>query len=530
MILLASPLVRVVGGSGSKGFRCEGDGALMVTRLSGIDALSLHTQSSQTPAHTLTLVIIDASDQLSHQRLHQLVAASLPQLARFRSRLVTKPLGVGQPVWAQIDDYDPSPQIHCATVRAPGGRREFADLIADLTTGQPDCRERLWEAWSINGLAGGRWALAVKMSPALNDRAAGAASVWPRLLSTGPRADLANGLPTEPSLGSAPSVGELVTDVVTEMVENYVTGVWLIAETVSGVLHAVRGRLLGTRVGGRTIPPVSSMSGPVPHTVFNAPLTKRRAVAFASIRLADVKMVSDAFGGSITNVVLAACTLSLRAWLQRHDKVPDDPLLMRMPFELPATDPPRIGKAWTVGRLRIPVHLADPVQVLANLHTATERLNAIRSCCNESAAATIDLDTIASLIPPTIAHLGMRLYTRSGLWRQLQPICHGSVSYNAVEPMPAYCAGGKVVGMHTVAPLVEESGLNIALTSRGEELDVSVCACPDNVPAVDDIATGIVHAVDILMAAARESPRGQGRSVVTQMTSHPANRARRRPH
>jgi diacylglycerol O-acyltransferase len=252
-------------------------------------------------------------------------------------------------------------------------------------------------------------------------------------------------------------------------------------------------------------------------------------VAFASVPLADVKTVSDAFGGSITNVVLAACTLSLRAWLQRHDKVPDDPLLMRMPFELPATDPPGTGKALTVGRLRIPVHLDDPVQVLANLHTATERLNAIWSRSNESRAPIIDFDTMASLIPPTAAHLGMQLYTRSGL-RQLKPISHGSVSYIAVEPVQAYCAGARVLGMHTVAPLAEGSGLNIALTSRGEELDVSVCACPDNVPAVDDIATGIADSVDILVAAAQESPRGQGRSVVTEMTSHPANRSHGRTY
>ena len=501
---------------------------MVVTRLSGTDALSLHTQSSKTPAHTVALVIVDASDQLSHQRLHQLLAAKLPQLARFRSRLVTKPLGIGQPVWAEIDDYDPSAQIHCVTVRAPGGRRELADVIADLSTGQQESRNRLWEAWTINGLAGGRWALAVKMSPALNDGAAGAASLWPRLLSTGPRADLANSLPTEPSLGPAPSVAGLMTDVVTEIVENHITGMWLIAETVSGVLQAVRGRLFGTGEAGPTAPEASSISGPVPHTVFNEPLTKRRAVAFASISLADAKAVSNAFGGSITNVVLAACTLSLRAWLERYDQVPNDPLLMRIPFELPAIDAPRFGKTFAVGRLRIPVHLADPVQVLANLHTATERLNAISD--SESSPSTIDLASIASLIPPTLAQVGMQLYTRSGLRHQLKSICHGSVSYVAAEPVPAYCAGVKVVGMHTVAPLADGSGLNIALISRGDMLDVSVCACPDNVPAVDDIATGIAHSVDILVAAAQKSPRGQGRSVVTQMTSHPVNRSRGRPN
>lgn len=500
----------------------------MITRLSGTDALALHTQSSKTPAHTLELVVLEASNQLSHQRLHQLVAESLPQMARFRSRLVTKPLGLGQPVWAEIDDYDPSPQIHCATVRAPGGRREFADVIANLSAGRPARRERLWDAWSINGLAGGRWALAVRMSPALSDGPEGTASLWPRLLAKVPHADPPNAPAIEPSLGSTPSIGELATDLVTEIVENHVTGMWLIADTVSDVLQAVSSRLLSRRLPAGMTPAASTKSGPVPRTVFNAPLTKRRAVAFASIPLADVRMVSNAFGGSITNVVVAACALSLRAWLQRHDTVPDDPLLMRMPFELPDTDRPGIAKALTVGRLRIPVHLDDPVQVLANLHTATERLNAIRSRGSESGSLTSDTATVASLIPPTVARLGMQLYTRSGLRHHLGPICHGTVSSTAADPVRAYCAGAEVVGRHTLAPLTEGSGLSIALTSRCDELDVSVCVCPDNVPAVDDIASGIVHAVDILAVAAQESPRGQGRSVVSEMASHAANRLRGR--
>jgi diacylglycerol O-acyltransferase / wax synthase len=55
-------------------------------------------------------------------------------------------------------------------------------------------------------------------------------------------------------------------------------------------------------------------------------------------------------------------------------------------------------------------------------------------------------------------------------------------------------------------------------------MHLSVCVCPDNVPAVDDIATGIVDALDILVVAARKSPRGQGRSVVTEMTTHASKR------
>ena len=78
----------------------------MSTRSWGINAGALLTQSSTMPADTVALIIIDRDDQLSHGRLHQLVESSLPQLARCRSRLVGKPLGLGQPMWAEITNYE----------------------------------------------------------------------------------------------------------------------------------------------------------------------------------------------------------------------------------------------------------------------------------------------------------------------------------------------------------------------------------------------------------------------------------------
>lgn len=86
----------------------------------------------------------------------------------------------------------------------------------------------------------------------------------------------------------------------------------LLAEAATGVLQAVRHRLRGAGEPDPMPAAAASMNGPVPHTVFDAPLTKRRAVAFASIPLANLKIVNNAFGGSIANAFLAACTLSLR--------------------------------------------------------------------------------------------------------------------------------------------------------------------------------------------------------------------------
>ena len=510
-------------GSGSTGLGGFSESMLAGIRSSTADAMRLLTQASTIPGHTVSLIVIDPSDQLSHQRLDRLMGASLPQLARFRSRLVGGPLGVGRPLWAEIEDYDPASQIHRATIRAPGGQREFADLIAQLIAGLRGHRKALWEAWSVDGLPDGRWALAVRMSPALSDGGVGAASVWSRLLRSDAHDDRAVDQSATQSLGM-PAVGELVSDVITELLEYQIKGLWLIAETVTGALRAVGGQLRSTSEPDPTPPPVSSMSGPLPRNVFNAPLTKRRAVAFASIPLADLETVSTAFGGDITNVFLAACTLSLRAWLQRHDTVPDDPLVIRMPMALSGAPAASFGDRPIAGEIRIPVQLDDPIEVLTNLHTATERMNTANRRDAEKADSTVDLARIASLIPATVVHAGMQIFSRLGLRQRLAPICHGSVSYVSGQSLPAYCAGAKVVGMHTVPPLVEGCGLNITLTTRGEAIDLSVCACPDNVPAVDDIATGIVDSLDILVAAARKSPRGQGRSVVTEMTSHATQR------
>ena len=459
----------------------------MLTRWSGSDGLSMRAEP---PAHTPTvaLIIIEASDRLSHARLHQLVASSLPRLARFRSRLVGKPFGVGQPVWAEIDDYDAASQLHRATVHAPGGRQELAELVAALGTGARDGSRPLWEAWSINGLANGRWALAVKTSPLLNDRGDFAASVWPRVLTSGPPDDGGPNLHPEPSLGSAPSLGELVTDAVSEIVENYVTGLWLVADAGVGALQSLRRRLRGTDRPQFARSAASSMTGPVPRTRLNPPLTRRRAVAFASVPLADAESVSNAFGGSIANVFLAACTLSLRSWLQHNGTVPDNPLLMQVPLSLYGEDPAASGKTLAVGQIRLPVQLDDPVQILTNLHTAAESLTIERRDETENDSAGIDLASIASLIPPPIARAGMQVYNALRPGRRRPPVCHGSVSYLPGSTMPTYYAGARVVGMHTAAPLVHGAGLNITAYTHTDVLDLCVSACPDNVPEVDEIA------------------------------------------
>ncbi|MGA5464458.1 wax ester/triacylglycerol synthase domain-containing protein [Mycobacterium sp. NPDC050041] len=473
----------------------------MTTRLGPADAMALHTQTPTTPAHTVSLVILGGTKDLSHDVLCRQVAAAVPRLARFRSRLVGKPFGMGQPVWAEIEHFDAARHIHRTTVPAPGGVRELAELTTALS-GAPQHRRRpLWEAWTIDGLAGGRWAVAVRMSPVLAEGGLGVTALWDTLLTGTPAAD---DVVAQVEVGSTPTKAALVADMISEMVENQITGAWMAADTVAGAVHSVRDRLREARVTVLFGPAVASMRGPVPTTVFNAPLTQRRSIAFATAVRTDVELVSDAFGGSAANVLLAACTLSLREWLQRHGDVPDEPLVI----------------AVAEGEVRVPVQLDDPVEVLTNMHTATERANVAGSDSDETASEGDDLAKAVSMLWPWAAHAGARVYSGLGLAQRGAATRHGSISFLGESTGTLYCAGAEVVGMYTAEPLVDGSGLNIAVTSHADTMDVCVSACPDNVDDVEDIARGVAEAVDVLVAAAQRSPRGQGRSVVTQMASH----------
>jgi diacylglycerol O-acyltransferase / wax synthase len=496
-----------------------------VNRLSGMDAVSLSIEKSTAPVHVVAVAVLAASDRLSHKRLHELVGSSLPLLARFRSRVVGKPLGLGQPLWAEIDDFDPSAHMHSVTLPAPGTRRGFSDLIAGLTARPLDRRGPLWEMWSIDGLEAGRWALALKMAPAVTGGVAGLTAVWRGLFDLSPQHDPIAVARAEPSLGRPPSIGGLITDTMRELLENQITGAWLIAAAAPGALRSAMGR--PDRGLHDQLPRTpSSMQGPLPRTVFNLPLTHRRAIALASIPLAQMRTVTRAFGGDLDNVFLAACTLALRAWLQRHDTVPDYPLSVGIPLSLRGAGSKSSSNHTTFGRLRLPVQLDDPVQVLSDLHTATEKLKMAGRSKADAVGPVADFATVASLFPPAVVHAGMQLYSGLGLSQRLVPISHGMVSILPGPRVPLFCAGAQVVGMHTATPLMEGAGLNITLITHGSVGDLSVCVCPDNVPAVDEIAIGIAESVGILAAAAERSPRGVSPSVLSEMTSH----AKKRPH
>jgi diacylglycerol O-acyltransferase len=75
-----------------------------------------------------------------------------------------------------------------------------------------------------------------------------------------------------------------------------------------------------------------------PPSPLNGVLTPHRRVAFASVPLADVKEVKQAFGVTVNDVVLAVCAGALRRYLELRGTVPDKGLLAAIPASVRTQD------------------------------------------------------------------------------------------------------------------------------------------------------------------------------------------------
>src|SRR3712207_9531813 len=84
-----------------------------------------------------------------------------------------------------------------------------------------------------------------------------------------------------------------------------------------------------------------------PRTPFNRPITPHRRLALRSTSLQATKDIKTALGATVNDVVMAACAGALRAYLEGHDALPEEPLVAMVPVSI------RTGEEverWKIGR------------------------------------------------------------------------------------------------------------------------------------------------------------------------------------
>lgn len=223
-------------------------------------------------------------------------------------------------------------------------------------------------------------------------------------------------------------------------------------------------------------------------------------VAFGNARLEDIKHVKSTFGTTVNDVVLAACTLTLRRYLEAHDDLPDQPLVCSVPVSVHGRSDRDGVNQVSAMFVRLPVQLEDPVDVLRRIHGETRVAKVM-----QNAIGADTLQDFAQFIPPSVFNQAMRLYSRHNLADRHRPVHNLVVSNVPGPPVPLYAAGARVKGVIPFGPLLEGAGLNLTVLSNMGNVDFGVIACRELVPDVWDIADGFGEAVTALTKRADEA-------------------------
>jgi WS/DGAT/MGAT family acyltransferase len=463
-------------------------------RLSAQDNDFLRWESRELPMHGVGVQIFSSGPLargggINFEVICEAVTAALPRLARCRQKVVRIP---GTQRWAWVDDQHFQLEHHMRHVALahPGSEAQLRRLVAHVAETPLDRGRPLWEAWVVEGLDGGRFAIVLKAHHCMFD-GAGAMQMIGALLSTDPAAPL----PEAPRFvaKTAPSRLELRRD---EWL-HWAGMPFRAARAARKALREAERSRAGLRERVRAIAELARFKlEPASQTPLNGRVGPHRTVDWTSLPLDEARAAAHALGASLNDFVLALVSGALRTFFEergidvaRLDVRASCPVNVRGAKE--RQHPGNFVSSWVVP---LPIAEPDPGERLRRLHEATRALKHKRA-----AAAVQSLVALHEWLP-----------------LDLQALSRGAqnlVVTNVPGPAePLYLRGARLERLYALAPLIANVGLTIAAVSCGDQLCLALNADEDRLPDLHAIVRALRAAHDDLVAATRAASRAQPRS------------------
>jgi WS/DGAT/MGAT family acyltransferase len=464
-----------------------------VERLAPDDAWFLYLENPTVQMHVTGLLVLDPSTtdgEFGFDVVREHYAARAPLIPAFHHRLVEVPLGLDHPVWVDDREFDVENHFERHTVRDSdtGG---LADFLSGFVTEPLDRSRPLWQAAYVDGLDGGRVAIATKMHHCTVDGVSGI-GILAHLLDLSPDPPDRGPLPERrPEAKPAPLA--VMADAAVNRLRTPLRPIRSLARTATALVGAGRTVLDRWVQGGTEVAhPINA-----PRTSFNSSVSAQRTVAFERVSLDDLKTIKRTFGTTVNDVVLAACAHGLRRYLESRAELPDRPLVCSVPVSLHHGEEEGAANQVSDMFVNLPVEVADPVERLQLIHEGADAAKEV-----QAALGSHLLGDLVDLIPPAVFRFAGGLYSRSGIADRLPPVHNLVISNIAGSRDPLYLAGAELTDLYPFGPLVEGTGLNVTAVSHLDGMNIALVACPELAPDADEIAEGIVEGVEVLLAAA----------------------------
>ena len=462
-------------------------------RFTGQDATFLYMETPSVHMHTLKVAIVDLPVKIPYNDLFDLVRVSmeskLHQVPRLRMRPVEVPGGLHHPVWVNDPNFDIGRHLFRTRIAEPGGSREMDQAIARIASTQLPRDRPLWETWMLEGLADGGVVLVTKIHHALADGVA-SATMLGKVMNL--EADTGDVHAPTPSWvpDTLPSRTDLLKDAIREQRDQLVHIGPLMRRTLTGGVNVLKN--LKKRAVAVPYPFVT------PRTVFNRTLSPMRSFASTSLPLRDLKVVKDAAGVTLNDVVLATVAGALDRFFAAHGQTLSRPLVASVPMAvaIPGDGPRQEGNRVANLFTSLCNDVADPLERLRKIHAITEQAKEVQQ--------QLGMETMldwSEAAPAAAYRWVLRGYSQARLADYITPPANLVVSNVRGPDHPLYVAGARLRRLYSVGPPVEGIGLNVTAWSYCGELNFALIADAAGIPDPHLITDSLAPALEELRLA-----------------------------
>jgi diacylglycerol O-acyltransferase / wax synthase len=460
-------------------------------RLSSQDASFLHLEDDVSHMHIGSIAVLEGPPP-AYDQLAEHVRCKLPEVPRYRQRVHFLPLALGRPVWVDDPHFNLGYHLRRTALPEPGGDEELRLLIGRVMSQQLDRSKPLWEMWMIEGLRDNRWVLLSKVHHAVVDGVAGAELVSAILDEEREQED-PDSVEWRPE--REPPGPELAARALVERAFSPYEGI----KSIVGAPRRAADLAVGTARGLLTM---AGLLKPPPRSSLNGPIGPHRRWNWARSELSEVKLIRNAFGGTVNDVVLTAIAGGFRELLLERGEAADRDVRSLVPVSVRAPDERgaynnRVSAIFA----DLPVGIEDPVERLAAMHEQMENLKR-----SHSAVAGDVLVGLTGFAPAMLLSLGLRAATRVPQWTVQ------TVTTNVPGPQKTlYAVGRRMLECFPYVPLAGHVRVGVAIFSYDGGLHFGVTGDWDHAPDIEVLCRGIERSMAQLVAAAGGAQRQPSR-------------------
>jgi WS/DGAT/MGAT family acyltransferase len=457
----------------------------MSDRLSSLDVSFLYLEEPTTPMHVGGVVLFQAPESgFDLDRLTRLIETRIGLVPRYRQKVKWVPGRIANPVWIDDEDFDVHFHVRRSALPRPGSDDQLRELVARIMSRPLDRNRPLWEMYLVEGLSDGRFAILSKTHHAMVD-GAGALDIGQVILDLTPQP---RAVQTEPwSPRPEPSDTDLITEALSEMVRSPAAAIDAVRTGADDVRETAE--RFGRRAAGLAAAALT-MARPPAHNPLNRPIGEARRYGMAQARLADLKAIRKAHGGTINDVVLTVVAGALREWMQTRGESVTSATQVRALVPTSVRDGGE-GTGNHIAAFLVDLPVGEP-RAVVRLHRVTFEMDQLKSTGQMVGAQA--LVGVAGFAPPTLHSLGAR--AANDLSRRMFNL----VVTNVPGPqLPLYADGALMLAAHPVVPLAKGQALSIGVTSYNGGMFFGLNADRDAMADVDVLAQCISTAIEELL-------------------------------